>query len=218
MDEITWLSCADPDDMLQFLQGKVSDRKLRLFACACCRRIWDLIPNDSSRQAVRISERFADSEATIAELEAAFVVADRAVSVQGGLPSYHAADAARLSAHPEMRGLADGTATAAAMAGAGGGEGYWDKYNDEKACQCNLFGDLVGNPFRPVTIHPVWLTSTVVSLAQSIYDNRRFEDMPILADGLEDAGCDNAEMLEHARSGGEHVRGGWLVDLLLQKE
>jgi hypothetical protein len=57
-----------------------------------------------------------------------------------------------------------------------------------------------------------------VTLAQSIYDNRRFEDMPILADALEDAGCSSKEMLEHCRCGGEHVRGCWLVDLLLQKE
>jgi hypothetical protein len=80
---------------------------------------------------------------------------------------------------------------------------------------------IFGSPFRLVTIKPTWLRwndGTVVKIAQSIYDERRFEDLPILADALEDVGCDNADILAHCRQSGEHVRGCWAVDLLLGKE
>ncbi|OAI53023.1 hypothetical protein AYO44_16370 [Planctomycetaceae bacterium SCGC AG-212-F19] len=82
----------------------------------------------------------------------------------------------------------------------------------------NLVRDIFGNPFRPVTIEPAWRTSTVTSLAQGIYDQRAFDRLPILADALEDAGCSNANVLNHCRGGGEHVRGCWVVDLVLGKE
>jgi hypothetical protein len=78
--------------------------------------------------------------------------------------------------------------------------------------------DIFGNPFRPVTLDPACRTSNVLSLAQTIYDERAFDRMPILADALEDGGCTNAEILQHCRQPGEHVRGCWVVDLLLRKE
>jgi hypothetical protein len=69
-----------------------------------------------------------------------------------------------------------------------------------------------------VAINPAWLTSNVSGLAQAIYDDRAFERMPILGDALEDAGCDNADILNHCRGPGPHVRGCWVVDMLLEKE
>jgi hypothetical protein len=78
--------------------------------------------------------------------------------------------------------------------------------------------DVFGNPFRPVTLDPAWRTANVVSLARAIYDERAFDRMPILADALEDAGCTSADVLEHCRRPGEHVRGCWVVDLVLGKE
>ncbi|MBL8794381.1 MAG: hypothetical protein JNM56_10785 [Planctomycetia bacterium] len=80
-----------------------------------------------------------------------------------------------------------------------------------------MFGDIFGNPFQPVVLVRTWLTSTVVSLATGIYDDRAFDRLPILADALEDAGCDNQDLLKHCREPGEHVRGCWCVDLLLDK-
>jgi hypothetical protein len=80
--------------------------------------------------------------------------------------------------------------------------------------------DILGNPFRPTPVVLPWLTwndACVVTLAQSIYDHRQFEDMPILADALEEAGCDNADVLNHCRGHGAHVRGCWVVDLCLGK-
>jgi hypothetical protein len=78
--------------------------------------------------------------------------------------------------------------------------------------------DIFGNPFRPVALDPRWLTSTVLDLGNVIYQERAFDRMPILADALMDAGCDSDEIIIHCRDDGPHVRGCWVVDLLLAKE
>ncbi|MCE9561745.1 MAG: hypothetical protein K8U57_06780 [Planctomycetes bacterium] len=78
--------------------------------------------------------------------------------------------------------------------------------------------ELVGNPFRAVVVDPSWMTSTVRSLAEGIYADRDFSAMPILADALQDAGCDNDNILNHCRDEMQvHVRGCWVVDLILGK-
>ena len=82
----------------------------------------------------------------------------------------------------------------------------------------NIVRDIFGNPFRSVSFDPAWRTSTVVALAQQMYDSRDFSAMPILGDALQDAGCDHADILDHCRSAGSHVRGCWVVDLVLGKE
>lgn len=81
----------------------------------------------------------------------------------------------------------------------------------------SLLRDIFGNPFRPVTFSPAWRTDTAVSLARTMYESREFSAMPILADALQDAGCDSNDVLTHCREPGEHVRGCWVVDLVLGK-
>jgi hypothetical protein len=85
-----------------------------------------------------------------------------------------------------------------------------------------LLREIFANPVRPpLPVNPsilAWNDGTVRKLAQAIYDERRFGDLPILADALEEAGCDNADIPAHCRQPGEHVRGCWVVDLLLAKE
>jgi hypothetical protein len=81
-----------------------------------------------------------------------------------------------------------------------------------------LFRDIFGNPFRAVTFSPEWRTDTAVALARQMYDSREFSAMPILADALQDAGCASAEILEHCRGPGPHVRGCWVVDLVLDNK
>jgi hypothetical protein len=68
-----------------------------------------------------------------------------------------------------------------------------------------------------VVFDPEWRTATVVQLAQGIYDDRAFDRLPILADALQDAGCDHADVLNHCRDTGPHARGCWVVDLILGK-
>ena len=83
--------------------------------------------------------------------------------------------------------------------------------------ESEIVRDIFGNPFRPVTLDPVWLSSTVRDLAYTIYDERVFERMPILGDALMDAGCDSDEIIQHCQGPGLHVRGCWVVDLVLGK-
>jgi hypothetical protein len=98
-----------------------------------------------------------------------------------------------------------------------GGDGYDHAYRAERQAQAVLLRDIFGNPFRPTSVDPSWLTSTVAQLAEGIYQERAFDRMPILADALQDAGCDNEDILDHCRGPGPHVRGCWVVDLLLGK-
>jgi hypothetical protein len=88
----------------------------------------------------------------------------------------------------------------------------------EWQAQTDLARDIFGNPFRPATVDPAWRTSTVVALARGMYESRDFGAMPILADALQDAGCDNEDILNHCRGPGPHIRGCWVVDLVLGKE
>ena len=82
---------------------------------------------------------------------------------------------------------------------------------------CAIVRDVFGNPFRPVVFSPEWRTDTVLALTRQMYAAREFGAMPILADALQDAGCDNTDILEHCRGDGPHVRGCWVVDLVLGK-
>jgi hypothetical protein len=217
MTEAEWVACTDPDPILEFLRGKATDRKLRLFAVACCRRVCHLLSDERSRQAVEVAERYADGSATredLSEAEAATWLVDSYVDA-----GYTA------NADPRNAAVwACATASDAVYSVAyenQGGEPAKLAWAAERANQARLLRNLFGPlPFRPVAIQPpvlAWDDRLVVRLAQAIYDERRWGDMPILGDALLDAGCDNEEVLAHCRAGGEHVRGCWVVDLLLGK-
>jgi hypothetical protein len=80
---------------------------------------------------------------------------------------------------------------------------------------------VLGNPFRLTALAPAWRTwrdNTILKLARGVYAERAFDRLPVLADALEDAGCDDTDILAHCRSDGQHVLGCWVVDLLLGKE
>jgi hypothetical protein len=212
VQEQDWLSSTDPQGMLEFLRtsGKADDRKLRLFACACCRRVWHLVNDERSRRAVEVAERWADGRATPPELMAAHQAAWEA----WGTPARTAASDATAVAW-EVGHAAD-AGSHAAWAGTGGSRA------DERKAQADLLRCILGDPFRPPPlIEPGWLRwngGTLVRLATVIYDERRFEDMPVLTDALEEAGCADEAILSHGRDGGPHCRGCWLVDALLGKE
>ncbi len=92
----------------------------------------------------------------------------------------------------------------------------------ERIAQASLLRDIFGPiPLKPVTIHPevlAWSDGTVRKIAQGIYEERAFDRLPILADALRDAGCDDEDILAHCRGEGPHVRGCWVIDLILGKE
>jgi hypothetical protein len=103
-----------------------------------------------------------------------------------------------------------------------GRESWWKVVEAEKRIQAHLLRDVVGNPFRPPPALALsvreWNENTPRRIAQTIYEERAFDRLPILADALEDAGCDNVDILAHCRGPGPHVRGCWVVDLILGKQ
>jgi hypothetical protein len=225
MTEAEWLAGTDPEAMLEFLRGTASERKLRLFAGACCRQVWSMLANQECRHLVEVSERFADERASLSELEKAREAVEESVrnaqytwclGVERGSDSFlAAARAAETGRHREAanyaRQLAEALNSPRQRAAA----------EEASASQCHLIRDVFGNPFRPVVGEQAWLSQkegTVRRIAQAIYDERRFSDLPILADALEEADCSEPAILSHCRSAGEHVRGCWVVDLLLGKE
>lgn len=231
MTEADWLACLDPQPMLEFLRGKASDRKLRLFACACCRRIWPLLTDPRSREAVEVAERFAEGTARAADLSAvysssydAFYAADAEVArfLDAGEPNRISA-AHRIAVHAAWSAWrtthAAATATvffdirisgwpaasqAAQLAG-------WTA--PEQPAQAGLLRHLMGNPFQPGPVAAGW-PATVVQLARNLDrgQNRAFA----LHDALLDSG--ESELAAHFSSEEGHPKGCWALDLVLGKQ
>jgi hypothetical protein len=211
MDEQQWLACTDPQPMLESLRGKVSDRKLRLFAVSCFRRVWGLVGAEA-RAALEACEGYAEGRVTPAALRHAF----EAVPYPADL--YPASDFAGA-------GGADFAALLAANAADFGASDTRPGSRDEREASASLgryARDILGNPFRTVALDPAWLTPDVQALARAAYEGR---DLPqgtldparlaVLADALEEAGCRDQQILRHLRGPGPHVRGCWVIDLLL---
>jgi hypothetical protein len=238
MTEVEWLASTDPQPMLEFLRGKASDRKARLFAVACCRRIENLFQGPSN-QALIAAEQYADKLTTETELDAAYWrtlgPAEQAEFDYSGVSDAAAAVHLACSRPPPDEYLAYNADDAPHWASqwaawavvrsreviaqfdeiwpSGHDAGIQELRAHVKLIRC-IFGPLA---IRPIALDPTWLTSNVTALAQAIYDDRAFDRMPILGNTLEDAGCDNADILNHCRQPGVHVRGCWVVDLVLGK-
>jgi hypothetical protein len=250
--------------MLTFLRGKASERKLRLFAAAYCRRIWHLLLPEF-RQAVEVGERYADgriSEKTrqVIDLQTDRLVCllmdivqeDENVSWTGepispdnreerrryreflkseNIPARVAMEAGLAAMDPAgRRNPFDGNTyfpgnaehATAAISQLKNVPANQANVVEQAECEVQsvLLRDVIGNPFRPAIMAQAWLTwndGTTRRIGQAIYGKRAFNRMPILADALEDAGCDNANILAHCRGPGPHVRGCWVVDLLQGK-
>jgi hypothetical protein len=215
MSEAEWLACADPTPMLEFLWSKASERKLRLFVVACCQRVWDHLPG-ASRAALTVVERFADGAASRDELLVAEEAAGRAAETSDGEAVWLAANSDVWFAATEVPCAAAGREVV--LGWPGRNDQGADQFAQERRDEARFVRDIFGNPFRSTAVAPAWLTSTVVALAEGIYQERAFDRMPILADALQDGGCANEDVLNHCRRPNEHVRGCWVIDLLLGKE
>jgi hypothetical protein len=226
MTETDWLACTDPTPMLAFLRGKASDRKLRLFSVACVRRAWESLEK-RSRRMIEMAEQYADGlvapeaidETPLREEQAERGHDPSAFGIMlesGGSCSSAVAAATAVPAEPEeaARQMRYSERTCHGVSH----EGWADIAAN---AQCQLLRDLFGAlPFRPATANRVWLTwndGAIPKLAHAVYDERAFDRLPVLADALEEAGCTDAAILGHCRQPGEHVRGCWVVDLLLGK-
>jgi len=202
-------------------------RKLRLFACACCHRILHLLPAAVCQEAVRALERYIEG----------------VIDEESYLDAYREFDRTRRSRFPKWPHTPDDGAWNALYCAVH--RKWLERFDEELAedrwriatviardaassaeanengTQSDLLRDVVGNPFRPSPLDPTVLTwngGTVPRMAQAIYDGRTFDQLPILADALEEAGCTNLDILAHCRQPGVHVRGCWVIDLLLGKE
>jgi len=223
--------------MVRHLGARATNRKVRLFVVASCRLVQAWFGERRSLHEIETGERMADGLPEDAEKSAELDAEDARVAqaVREGMnPSWaHDGDI------PLVRGVAKNCVGHAREAAErviaafewcdfvrypfsdvlGGGELVVE--DSMPARQCRLLRDLFGNPFRPVPLSPSWLAwndGAIRKMAQTIYNDRAFDRLPILADALEDAGCDDVAILNHCREPGEHVRGCWLVDLVLGRE
>jgi hypothetical protein len=221
--ETEWLTCNDPERMLAFLGVNVNTRKLRLFCCASCRRCWPFL-DERSRRAISMGEQDAENAIDGVEVKAAVSAAHQAEADAYTAAAGDEDDIRYLAACAASDSINDpqDSATFVVRIATGASKLLLNsgRANHDGPPLSTLLRDIIGNPFRPATVDPVWLRwnyGCVVELARAIYDERAFDHLPILADALEDAGCDNADILAHCRGDGPHVRGCWVVDLLLGK-
>ncbi len=191
-----WLAASsEPLSLFEYLQSSASQRKLRLYSVAGGRKLmlhFNSAFLDSAFDAVEFQ---ADGSATAEQID------DLLTRWPEGL-------------HPGWNdhiglGYDDPKEVAWTVAHELG--------EDTPSAARGLLRDIFGNPFRPIVADPAWLTPTVQSIASALYADRAFDRLPILADALEEAGCTNTDVLLHCRKPGEHVRGCWVVDLVLGK-
>jgi hypothetical protein len=193
--------------MVDFASDKGSERKHRLLACAC---------------AEACIRDFDDSEMLLAALRVAQMTAD--------VPSENTERTEMIERYrlwweqhdwrdPHfLPVLACGTREDVGRTPIEMLEQYaFNIYINPRAIVPSLLHCIFGNPFRPVAFDPRWRTSDVTGLARAIYDDKAFERMPILADALMDAGCEDEQIISHCRGTGPHVRGCWVADLILEK-
>jgi hypothetical protein len=211
------------------------DRKMRLFASACVRRLWHLL-GTRSRRLVEAAERYADGRCDVRELDA---------GIQASFQEAHgqptpAATVGWANRRDRARASARELAGEAARA-AGGYCGISAAFGvlrptavaakrelrpssprgsavaEERRLQAHLLRDIFANPFGPERAPVIGELPAALSIAGAIYEERRFGDLPILADAMEDAGCTDANLVGHLRGLGPHVRGCWALDLVLSK-
>ena len=211
MIESEWLSCIEPTAMLAFLRATRTDseRKLRLFAVACFRRLAHVLPDDKQREGIDTLQQMAEGTATSEMQRRASVFTRHGIIGQFGEDKHFAATML-------YRALVSRDAAGHAVSAI---SGVTEGSLGPAECS-HLLREIVGNPFRPVVIQPHWLAwedGIVVSMAREIEEAQRFAELPYLADALMDAGCDAEPLLRHLRQREGHIRGCWALDSLLMR-
>jgi hypothetical protein len=206
-NERWWLKSYDYTTMMKFMGNRLSGRKRLLFGCATARMVWDFVGEPRNRKAVLTSEAYADGKATRAAMAAAW----RNLTWEAAM--YTEWHIVALTS-----GLAYSDTTAEERSRFSG----LDRVSFEKSRieWSDALRDIAGNPFHEVALRPDWLRANdriAAALAEAVYDEHAFDRLPILADALEDGGCDIASVLDHLRGPGPHFRGCWALDLVLGK-
>jgi hypothetical protein len=222
MDEAEWLVCENTEVMLRSLQGKASERKLRLLLVACIRRVPRLKTATECRQAVDLAERFADGEVSGIELETTRMAISRQEQTFEGWSAHRAL--LRLAESCVDSGITTARYGCLNLARAN----VKVSKREELRHQTGLIRDIFGNPFSTSQLLPpavlAWNDRIIPRIAEGIYNERRMPEgtmdtgrLAILHDALLDAGCSDEAILTHLRSDGPHVRGCWAIDLILSK-
>jgi hypothetical protein len=229
MTEQQWLTSTNFKSLTDYVvrDKVVSPRKQRLFAVACCRLVEHLLKHEESQKALEAVERFAEGLVKIGTLHRHCRESARLYEVErkaGNLAAAYAALGVHVASLGERYMAAAHQVTQALAIQAGHAEGtspFQVAKRESLDAMIVLLRDIVGNPFQVLPAHnAAWLEANgglAGRLANSIYDERKFGELPILADALEDAGCTEAALLEHLRGPGPHDRGCWALDVILGK-
>jgi hypothetical protein len=221
MTEDEYLAAKEVLDLGLYQSAKGRFRKWRLFGVACCRRALERVPVPRLEPLATAAEQFADGVLAwddMKKLRRVLAVKEELGEEFGPDEAKHCLIAALDRATGKLPLTALGADEQARYAIAALSRPKWDEGMErEEEEQVKVAHDIFGNPFRPVVFDPVWSTDTAVSLARRVYESRDFSAMPILADALQDAGCENTDVLRHCRGPGSHVKGCWIVDALLGK-
>jgi hypothetical protein len=209
----------------------IADRKFRLLSCACCRQVVHHL-SEPQLELLKATEAYCEGAVSEAELREGWeqlphpfewdsgaggdtseeYLYEAVVHAAGPPYSYNEWDELL-----EPDSVPHASAVMTSLSLALGQRRLWNEDEALKQTGRWLVEDIFGNPYRPVKFNPKWRTEHTVGLAAKMYDDRDFRAMPILADALEEAGCDIADILTHCREPGVHVRGCWVVDLVLGK-
>lgn len=232
MKEDEWLATNDAHRMLHILQqSSPSDRKVRLFNAACCRRFWDYLP-EASQSILTESELLADGMLPLGSNDFELCWRELCGRANGAVAPFDRQYPTKQFPSIDVR-IQRNAAAAVCYAVIpkelfGAISYFWELEPAEKGSHSVIIRDIFGNPFRPIAISSIWLSwndGIVGRLAQAAYDDRILPvgtldntRLLILADALEEAGCTDEHILTHLRGGGEHYRGCWILDLLRGKE
>lgn len=200
--------------MLRYVTSRASKRKLRLFACACFREVWESLDLEPIREGIALAEKYADG---LISLEVLSDAHDRAVLafIKRLYEITEGNDLDRLQSYFARLARANDIPICPIILQ----KRYLRIADDEILNKIApfLLREVLQSPFFRTRFDSDWRTSTATALAVQMYESRDFSAMPILADALQDAGCENADILDHCRGPGPHVRGCWVVDLVLGK-
>ncbi len=242
MTEADWLTGTDFSAHVRFVADRLSPRGQRLLAAGFCRAVAYLFGRPELDEALIGIEHYADDMASPAavervrqrcrELAQAFYT-EYAVAVDmglgNGLRAYVRSElawAAAFAANSPLPLAEVGVRAARAAVQARTGvvllvpvespdSEFAAATAEQSLIMRGVVWDVVGNPFRLVEFSSEWRTDTAVSIARHMYESREFSAMPILADALQDAGCDSDDVLNHCRHESGHVRGCWVLDGVL---
>lgn len=228
MTEEEWNRSSDPNAMLAFVRasGRLTDRKARLFAVACCRIMWPHLPNELSQQAIEIAEEYADGDATDADLRRAHNALHAWVymlrEAQSWWGQWLLGLSHTLGAYIDDHWAYDfppvpselATLAAVSRRAVSGATRVVDAalHASDHLIICCTLRDLFDAAEHPVARQPA-----ITVLAGDIYTAREFSRLPELATRLEASGCTDAALLDHLRGPGPHFRGCWGVDALLAR-